>query len=175
MSYCCLVLSCCPEKVKSAQRTSATKDRAKERQREGSGVEEMYDRYVSVLRSSTPIPPAMTDERSEAGGSDAPAANNHSQDHSFGKDLCTSLDSIAQLDNQLAPLSPIPDTSLAFTLHSLSASYSSNASLYSGGHQNTSLATNISSTTSLSYSHTDVRRRTPNTHHSREVSSSACT
>ncbi|XP_050716592.1 uncharacterized protein LOC126998660 [Eriocheir sinensis] len=157
------------EKVKSAQRTSATKDWAKEGQREGSGVEKMYDRYVSVLRSSTPIPPTMTDERSEAGGRDAVAAHSHNRDCNLGKDLCMSLDSIAQLDTQLAPLSPIPDTSLALTLHSLSASYSSNASLYSGGLQSTTLATSISSTTPHSYSHTDGRRRTPNTHHSREA------
>lgn len=129
----------------------------------------MYDRYVNVLRSSTPIPSTMMDDHSGAGVRDAAATHNHNPNPE--KNLRTSLDSLSQLDSQLASLSPIPDTSLALTLHSLSASYSS--SLCSTDLQSTALATTISSTTPHAYSCTDGRRRTPNTHHSREVSSAS--
>lgn len=162
--YHCVLFLCSTEKVNAAQRCPTAKEFSEE-EVEGSVVDEMYDRYVNVLRFSTPIPSTLPDGRSSSGVRDAANAKN------LGKDFYTSLDSLAHLNTQLASLSPTPDATLALTLHSLSASYTSNSSLYNSDPQTTSHASGITSTTSHNHYLTDGRRRTPNTHHSREVSS----
>ena len=138
--------------------------KAKKRNQEWMAVEEILDRYMNVLHSSTPpLQHTWTDHFTTSGmrgGVDV---------HKPENDLHTSLASLSHLDSLHAPLSPIPETThVPSTLHSVSTS-SYSPSLYSTT-QNVTFPHTVSSTTHNAQCPADTRRRMPNTHHSREVS-----
>lgn len=149
---------------KSAQEATRANEKAEKGTRKETRVEEICDRYMDVLRSSTPLQLTQmeycnVDEASGAGG----VLN-------LRKDLQTSLDSLSHLDILRTPLSPIHDTPFVpCTSHSVSTSSYSPPS-YSKTTQNVTFAHTVSTTTPNPQCPAEGRRRMPNTHHSREVS-----